>query len=134
LAIQLVPVDRSAPAVDPSQTVYATMPVPPDVKAVFDRSCLNCHSNETSWPWYSYIAPVSWVVARDVHQGRKAMNLSEWKSYAVNQRTSRLEEICEQLTNGDMPDRKYALLHRQARPTAKERNIVCQWTDDSREY
>ncbi len=108
--------------------------MPADVKAVFERSCKNCHSNETSWPWYSYVAPISWVVAHDVHQARKAMNLSEWGSYSSNKKTDKLEEICEQLTNGDMPDRKYALIHRQARPTARERDVVCQWTDDSREY
>jgi hypothetical protein len=72
VAIQLIPVNRSNPNVDPSQTIYATLPMPADVKAVFERSCKNCHSNETSWPWYSYVAPISWVVVRDVHQARKA--------------------------------------------------------------
>jgi Haem-binding domain len=133
-AIQLIPVNRRNSNIDPSQAIYATMLVPAEVKAVLNRSCMNCHSDETSWPWYSYVAPVSWVVARDVHRGRKAMNLSQWKSYSMNKKTDRLEEICEQVTNGDMPDRKYVLIHRQARPTAQERDIVCQWTDDSREY
>src|ERR1039458_2203817 len=72
VAIQLIPVNRSNPNVDPSQTIYATLPMPADVKAVFERSCKNCHSNETSWPWYSYVAPISWVVVRDVPQARKA--------------------------------------------------------------
>jgi Haem-binding domain len=134
VAIQFIRVNRSNPGVDPSQTIYATLQVPGDVKTVFERSCTNCHSDETSWPWYSYVAPVSWVVAHDVHQARKAMNLSEWGSYSANKKTDKLEEICEQLTNGDMPDRKYTLIHRRARPTAKERDVVCQWTDDSREY
>ncbi len=134
LAIQLIPVNRSNPRVDPSQTIYATLQVPGDVKAVLERSCNNCHSNETSWPWYSYVAPVSWVVAHDVHQARKKMNLSEWGGYSMNKKTDKLEEICEQLTNGDMPDRKYTLIHRRARPTAKERDVVCQWSEDSREY
>ena len=134
VAIQLIPVNRSNPNVDPSQTIYATLPMPADVKAVFERSCKNCHSNETSWPWYSYVAPISWVSARDVHQARKSMNLSEWGSYPINIKTNKLEEICEQLTNGDMPDRKYTLIHRYARITAKERDVVCQWTEDSRQY
>jgi hypothetical protein len=119
---------------DPSQTIYATLPMPAEAKAVFERSCKNCHSDETSWPWYSYVAPVSWVIARDVHQARKAMNLSEWGGYSANQKTDKLEEICEQVTNGDMPDRKYTLIHRPARLTAKERDLICQWSEDSREY
>ncbi len=133
-AIQFIPVNRNNPTVDLSQSIYASLPMPADVKSVFERSCKNCHSDETSWPWYSYVAPVSWMVARDVHQARQAMNLSEWGSYSSNKKTDKLEEICEQLTNGEMPDRKYALLHRRARPTAKERDIVCEWTDNSREY
>jgi hypothetical protein len=134
MAIQFVAVNRSNPKADPSQTIYATLPVPAEVRAVLERSCKNCHSDETSWPWYSHVAPVSWIITRDVHQARKAMNLSEWETYSANKKTDKLEEICEQLTNGDMPDRKYTLIHRQARPTAKERDVVCQWTDDSREY
>ncbi len=132
--IQFIPVNRSNPKVDASRTIYASLPVPAAVKALFERSCKNCHSDETSWPWYSYVAPVSWVVARDVHRARKTMNLSEWGDYSSNKKTDKLEEICEQVTNGDMPDQKYTLIHRQARPTAKERDVVCQWTDDSREY
>ena len=134
VAGQFIPVNRSSPRVDPSQTIYATLPTPTEAKAVFERSCKNCHSDETSWPWYSYVAPVSWVITRDVRQARKAMNLSEWGSYSANQKTDKLEEICEQLINGDMPDRKYTLIHRHARLTAKERDLVCQWTEDSREY
>ena len=134
VVIQFVPVNRNNPHVDPAQTIYATLPVPGDVRAIFERSCSNCHSNETSWPWYSYVAPISWVVAHDVHQARKVMNLSEWRGYSATKKTDKLEEICEQLTNGDMPDRKYVLIHKQARPTAKEKDVVCQWTDDSREY
>ena len=62
------------------------------------------------------------------------MNLSEWGGYSANQKTDKLEEICEQVTNGDMPDRKYTLIHRPARLTAKERDLICQWSEDSREY
>ena len=134
LAIQLLPVNRTNPSLDPSGTIYAAQPVPDEVKAVFERSCKNCHSNETAWPWYSYVAPVSWVVARDVHRARKTMNFSEWGSYSAQRKEDKLEEICEQLTNGDMPDRKYAIFHRRARITPEERAIVCQWTEGSRQY
>ena len=134
LAIQFIPVNRTNPNVDPSRTIYAALPVPAGVKAVFERSCMNCHSDETAWPWYSYVAPVSWVVAHDVHGARSKMNFSEWGSYSAPRKEDKLEEICEQLTNGDMPDRKYAIFHRSARITPQEREAICQWTDDSRRY
>jgi Haem-binding domain len=134
LAIQFVPVDRSNPAIDPPRTIYASLTMPGEVKAVFERSCKNCHSNETDWPWYSYVAPVSWVVGHDVHQARKMMNFSEWGRYSAERKEDKLEEICEQVTKGDMPDRKYAIFHREAKVTAQEREAVCQWTEDSRQY
>lgn len=134
LAIQAVPVNRSNPIADPSNSIYAAQAMPADVKAVFERSCKDCHSNDTAWPWYSYVAPVSWVVARDVHHARKKMNFSEWGGYPAQRKEDRLEEICEQVTHGDMPDRKYAIFHRSARITPQERDAVCQWTDDSRQY
>jgi heme-binding protein len=134
LASQLIPVDRSNPIVDPSRTIYAALTVPAGVKAVFERSCKNCHSNETAWPWYSYVAPASWVVVHDVHQARKTMNLSEWGTYSAQRKEDKLEEICEQVTKGDMPDRKYAIFHREARVTPQERDAVCQWSEDSRQY
>jgi hypothetical protein len=131
---QFVPVDRRNPYVDPAKSIYAKEKVPAAVKKVFDRSCANCHSNETHWPWYSYVAPVSWLVANDVHQARAKMNLSTWGDFPADKREDRLEEICEQLTNGDMPDPKYLLVHRSARLAPAERDSVCQWTEDSRQY
>ncbi len=131
---QFIPVDRSNPRAPESQSIYAKEKVPPPVRAVFANSCANCHSNETAWPWYSHVAPVSWMIASDVHQARSKMNFSEWGEYPANKREDRLEEICEQVTNGDMPDSKYLLMHRGARLTSAERNAVCQWTEDSRQY
>jgi len=131
---QFLPVDRRNPAVDPAKTIYATENVPQAVKAVFMRSCNNCHSNETSWPWYSYVAPVSWLIASDVHHARRKMDLSQWGNYTAKKREENLEDICEQLTDGDMPDGLYAFFHRDAHVSPQERAAVCQWTEDSRQY
>ena len=87
-----------------SQSIYAKEKLPPTVKAVLENSCANCHSNQTEWPWYSHVAPVSWMIASDVHEARRKMNFSEWAEYPANKREDKLEEICEQVTNGDMPD------------------------------
>lgn len=122
------------PPLDPARSIYAKEQVPGQVKTLFEGSCANCHSNHTVWPWYSYVAPASWMIAGDVHDARKKMNFSEWADYPANKREEKLEEICEQLTNGDMPDPKYLLLHRRARLTPSERDAVCQWTEDSRQY
>jgi hypothetical protein len=128
---QLIPVNRSNPPVDQSQTIYALERVPAPVKQTFDRSCQNCHSDQTAWPWYSYVAPASWVIAHDVHQARRAMNLSRWGTYSAKKKEERLEDICDQVTNGEMPDPKYALFHRSSKISPDERAAVCQWTEEA---
>lgn len=131
---QFIPVDRRNRNVDPTKSLYTKEKVPEPVRRVFDRSCANCHSNQTDWPWYSRVAPVSWMVSNDVHEARSKMNFSTWGYYSADKREERLEEICEQVTNGDMPDPKYLLVHRGARLAPAERDAVCQWTEDSRQY
>ena len=131
--LQVIPVDRSNPPVEAARTIFASEALPPKVEAVLRRSCQDCHSNQTQWPWYSYVAPMSWIVAHDVHAARRQMNLSEWASYSDKKRESRLNGICEQVVNGDMPEGKYALIHRRARVTEDERAAICQWVERSRQ-
>jgi len=130
LAAQLVPVARDNPPAPPPNLVYATAPL--NVSTVFDNSCKNCHSNQTVWPWYSYVAPFSWIVVHDVHEGRRRFNFSEWSTYSARKQEEKLEAICDQVVNGDMPDGKYLLIHRSARLTQEEREAVCAWVESMR--
>ncbi len=129
IAAQFLPVQRDNPPVDPAKTIYASYPVPANVHAIFNRSCKDCHTNETTWPWYSQIAPVSWVVVHDVHEGRGMMNLSQWADYPGKRKLARLDKICEEVRKGDMPDSKYTLIHRNALLSTADRNALCAWTD-----
>jgi hypothetical protein len=129
IGAQLVPVARDNPAGPAPSLVYASAPA--NVRAVIDDSCKNCHSNQTEWPWYSHVAPFSWIVVRDVHQGRKHLNFSEWATYTPAKREEKLEAICDQVVNGDMPDGKYLLIHRSARLTQEEREAVCAWVESA---
>lgn len=132
LVIQFVPLKRDNPPLNPSQTIDTLQPMPASVLAIFHSSCNDCHSNQTRWPWYSRLAPISWLVAHDVHEGRKKMNLSEWGSYSTKKKEDKLELICEQVTNSDMPDGKYTFFHRTARLTEEQRGSVCEWVEDAR--
>jgi len=132
IVIQFVPIDIRNPPEVRANTIYTLESVPQNVRAIFDSSCVNCHSNQTQWPWYSYVAPVSWIVVHDVHEGRRHMNFSEWGSYPAKKRDKKLEEICDQLMNGDMPDGKYLLIHRSARLSQEQSETVCQWTQAPR--
>lgn len=109
VGIQFVPVDRTNPPVTRELHVEAT------TAQIFRRACYDCHSNETNWPWYSYVAPVSWLVARDVHQGRRELNFSEWGTYSARRADHKLEEIVEKVEKGEMPLPIYLPLHPEAR-------------------
>lgn len=121
LAIQLVPVDRSNPP------VQRTIDAPEDVERVLRRSCYDCHSNETDWPWYSRVAPASWLVADDVHEAREDMNFSEWPD-DPDDATDLIEEIGEQVESGAMPLDSYLWLHPEARMSDEERQLLIDWS------
>jgi hypothetical protein len=94
--------------------------VNPEAKALAQRACFDCHSNETVWPWYSHIAPVSWLVARDVKEGRSRMNFSNWNTG----RQPRGGELSEVLLQGEMPPAPYLLMHPLARLSETEKQIL----------
>src|SRR6478752_673709 len=79
--------------------------------ALFERSCQNCHSERTIWPWYSYVPPASWMLERDVHQARLQLNLSQWSAYTSEQRQSILVIMAAAVRNQQMPPGRYTLLH-----------------------
>ena len=95
--IQLIPVNRTNPPVE------SNIPTVPEVKVVLRRACYDCHSHETVWPWYSRIAPISWVLAHDVHEGRAELNFSTWNRYSTQEQVKKRKESWEEVVEGDMP-------------------------------
>jgi hypothetical protein len=127
LAIQGFRPDRSNPASDPASAITAQLNVPADVRAIIERSCYDCHSNQTVWPWYSAVSPASWLVADDVHEGRRHLNFSEWGKYKEAVRITKLDMIVSQVNKGNMPLGKYLLIHRNAVLSQAERDLLCSW-------
>jgi hypothetical protein len=115
LAIQLVPYGRNH--TNPPVVREPIWPSP-DVRAIAKRACFDCHSNEVVWPWYSNIAPVSWMIQRDVDEGRRKLNFSEWGT----RRDER--DAAEQVQQGKMPEPKYLLTHPEARLTNAEKQML----------
>jgi Haem-binding domain len=126
--MQLAPIRRDNTPVTPAQTIYTAEAMPANIRALVERSCSDCHSNQTRWPWYSYAAPISWMVTHDVHEARGKLNFSEWNDYSPKKKDHELEEICNEVLEGDMPDSKYAFIHRDARVSQSEREALCTWT------
>lgn len=127
LAIQAFRPDRTNPASDPALAITAQLNVPADVRTILERSCYDCHSNQTVWPWYSSVSPVSWLVADDVREGRRHLNFSEWGKYRAGIRIAKLDMLVSQVTKGNMPLGKYLLIHRNAALSDAERDLLCSW-------
>lgn len=119
--IQLIPVDQSNPPVE------SEISSPPEVGAILRRACYDCHSNETKWPWYSKIAPVSWLAASDVHEGRNELNFSTWGRYSKEQQIKKLKESWEEITEGEMPPASFKLMHKEATVSASDRELLHKW-------
>lgn len=128
LGFQVRQPDRTNPPVDPAQSIARHLTVPDDVAAILDRACRDCHSNETRWPLYAYVAPISWEVAEHVASGRQEMNLSEWGTYDRDMAQDLLTVMCRQARSREMPLPSYTRLHRDARLADAEIKRLCEWT------
>ena len=115
--------------VEPGHDLMATNPPPPQIAALLHNACYDCHSDETRWPWYSHIAPVSWLVADDVTRGRERLNFSNWPRALPERAVKRLERISEEVDYQDMPPAKYTLMHPEARLTTGQRQQLIHWAD-----
>lgn len=123
LAIQFVPAGRTNPP--------ATKPLeaPPEVMAILRRSCFDCHSNETVWPWYAYVAPVSWLVVHDTDEGRAELNFSHWGDLPQKKRDSAAGSIVEEIEEGTMPMEEYLWMHSDARVSPAELEVLRTWSE-----
>jgi len=122
VAIQLIPVPRSNPAVEHE------IPAPAPVREILQRACYDCHSFATVWPWYAYVAPASWLVAWDVHDGRQHLNFHRWFGKA-KARADKLDEIVEEVDEEEMPLWFYLPLHPEAQLTRSERETLMRWAE-----
>jgi hypothetical protein len=131
LAAQFIRPDRSDPGLDPTLAIVNQMNVPPSVRSILERSCFDCHSNQTRWPWYSSFAPISWLVADDVKQGRNHLNLSEWGTYTRKRQIAKLDMMVSEVDKGQMPLKTYLLLHRDGTLSEADKDVFCTWAEQA---
>ncbi|HZN55200.1 MAG TPA: heme-binding domain-containing protein [Candidatus Polarisedimenticolaceae bacterium] len=124
--IQLWPVTRTNPP------VVGELAAPPEVAKILRRSCYDCHSNETRWTWYAYVAPVSWIVAHDVEEARHELNLSEWSLMTERRQALAPQKMLDKIDTGAMPLPRYIRLHPDARLSTEEIETIRRWVESSR--
>lgn len=102
--------------------------VPEEVAGILKNSCLDCHSNTTNYHWYHYISPASWLVANHIREGKKELNFSEWGNMDVFSQITKLEEICQESEQKEMPLKSYLLMHPKAKLSDEQIATLCDWT------
>jgi mono/diheme cytochrome c family protein len=117
--------ERTNPPSDPAASFEAVARPPQEIASSLKRSCYDCHSNRTNWPWYSNVAPPSWLIASDVKEGRAHLNFSEWTRPGPEGEIPGMGEVCESVRAGKMPLWSYTLLHPDAKLTAQQVAAVC---------
>ena len=122
---QLIPVARE------NAPVESEVPVTPEARAVLVRACFDCHSNQTVWPWYSKVAPGSWLLAKDGREGRAELNFSTWSRYSAVKQRKLLRKSLEEVKEGEMPLWIYLLGHAEARLSDADRAALQHWVTES---
>jgi len=112
--------------------IESQVQVDPRVAGILERSCADCHSNNTRWPWYSNVSPVSWFVVGHVNDGRQVLNFSDWGSYDKRRQSARLDQMCDLARAGVMPLGSYTPLHRGSKLTDDDVKVLCDWTKAQR--
>ena len=105
---------------------------PPEIMMILEKSCYDCHSNHTRWPWYSRLAPLSWLISHDVHNARRKMNFSAWSQIPSPSRAHYIHEIVEHVENGEMPLSRYLILPPGARVTPEALKTLRRWSEEER--
>jgi hypothetical protein len=101
--------------------------VPPGVQTILQRSCYNCHSNNTVYPWYAEIQPAGWLLAKHIRDGKRGLNFDEYTTYRLMRQYRRFQDIIDQVEGDEMPLPSYLLIHRDAKLSSSQKNELIQW-------
>jgi Haem-binding domain len=129
LAVQFIPVNLPEVAKDNPGDIMKSGLVSQEVANLLKNSCYSCHSNETVYPWYSYVAPSSWLVKRDVMEAREELNFSTWSELDQRKMIKKLDDIASEVGEGNMPMPIYTLIHGSAKLNDTQRQLIVTWTE-----
>jgi hypothetical protein len=133
IVIQFFPPKKNDKILNPQNDIVFQLEIPTAVKIKIVDACYDCHSDKTVYPLYNKIAPVSWMLARDIRRAKKHMNFSEWANYDKKTQIKLLTNICDEIKAGDMPLKSYVFMHSRAVINPKELEEICKWTDQAAE-
>ena len=128
LALQFLKIDKTNPVASPESDFFVVTEAPDYVKNYFKNACYDCHSNQTSYPWYTNISPVSYWIKGHITNARENLNFSEWASqYDASGKSHKIRETIEEIESGHMPPKSYKWMHPEARFSDDEKLEVLTW-------
>lgn len=127
VVIQFFRIDKTNPPVVQENDFVTNTAPPKEVAELLKVSCYDCHSNESKYPWYSNIAPVSWWLKDHINEGREELNFSEWGTFTDKRKTKKLEEVVEEIEEGEMPMKPYLITHSDAQLTVEQKQKIIDW-------
>ena len=133
IALSLVhPWGNPRSGVQPNALLLEGSAVPEEVRHVLATKCADCHSESTYFPAYTRLAPASWLIERDVREGRTYLNMSQWQHYNLESQVDLLTRIASEARSGQMPVKQYLILHPQARLSPQEQQLIYDWAKAER--
>lgn len=130
LVIQLIGDDRSVPNSSEELSFKMVSNASDSIMAILQNSCYDCHSYQTIYPWYTKVAPVSWIIDKEVQEGRMVLNFSIWGAYSLSEQDSLSRLIIDEVQNQSMPTQSYIRMHKQAQLTLEEVRLLERWIKD----
>ncbi len=132
LLIQFFAIDKSQPPISENETLESAINVPADISQLLGRSCNDCHSHKTVYPWYSNVQPFGWFLQGHIDDGRKELNFSLFNTYSDGKKSTKLGDICEEVKAHLMPLPSYLWIHRDAVLSESDRRAICDWAENER--
>lgn len=129
ILIQIIPFRKPSNKPVFGNDLMEASAIPQDIASLLKNTCYDCHSQHARFPWYAHVAPVSWLVARDVNVGREHLDFDKWGSLTKKEKLKFLDEISEEVDSENMPMKIYTIMHGDARLSRAQRDMIVQWAE-----
>lgn len=130
--MQFKQIDKTNPEYNEAED-FITMTQPPtEIATLIKDACYDCHSHQSKYPWYTNIAPISWMIEHHIEEGREHLNFSKWTSYDAKKADHKLEECIEEIEEGKMPMKSYVVIHSEAKMTKEQQKALIDWFGSQR--
>lgn len=133
LILQFIRPDRNHSDQRPTAHISQAFPIPPDVQTILERSCLDCHSNNTDYPWYAEVQPVGWWLQSHIDDGKDELNFDEFASYRPMRQFTKLQQIAEEIEEEAMPLPSYVFMHSDSRLSTDQKEVLTEWVTAMRD-